>query len=92
MSNRQLEEQFERDNDRKVADYLGLTYDEYVALEPRVEEMAGDDGLIYGYLVTFDAPVPIDLAARMRGLNDGEVALPPGFFEGEEDDLDWPQG
>ena len=92
MSNRQLEEQMERDNDQKVADYLGLTYDEYVSLEPSVEEMAGDDGLIYGYLVTFDTPPPADIAAKIRGLDDGEVALPPGFFEGEDDDLDWPQG
>lgn len=92
MSNRQLEEQMERDSDQKVAKFLGLTYEEYVYLAPSVEEMTGDDGLIYGYLVTFEIPVPTDLAAKIRGLNDGEIALPPGFFESEEDDPDWPQG
>lgn len=92
MSNRQLEEQAERDSDQKVATYLGLTYDEYLYLQPSVEEMAGDDGLIYGYLVTFETPVPADLAAKMSGLNDGEVALPPGFFDTEEQDPEWPQG
>lgn len=92
MSSRQLEEQMEREGDQKVADYLGLTYEEYISLEPSVEEMAGDDGLIYGYLITFEVSVPTDIAAKIRGLNDGEVALPPGFFDTEEQDPDWPQG
>lgn len=92
MSNRQMEEQMERENDQKVASHLGLTYEEYVYLQPSVEEMVGDDGLIYGYLVTFEIPVPADLASKIRGLDDGEVTLPPGFYEDEEGGTDWPQG
>lgn len=93
MSSRQWEFQQERNNDEKVAKYLGLTYEEFVSLEPVVEEQESDEGLIYSYLVTFEAQVPADLAARISELNDdGEVLLPPGFFETEEQYPDWPQG
>lgn len=92
MSSRQLEDQMEREGDQKVADYLGLTYEEYISLEPNVEEVPSDDGLIYRYLVTFEATIPPYIAAKIRGLDDDEVSLPPGFFEEEDDDQDWPQG
>ena len=92
MSNRELEEQMGRNADEKVARYLGLTYDEYCVLEPTVEEMAGDDGLIYGYLVIFDAAIPHDIAVKIQHLVDDEVSLPPGFFELEGGVPDWPQG
>ena len=54
--------------------------------------MAGDDGLIYGYLVTFDAAIPHDIAVKIQHLVDDEVSLPPGFFELEGGVPDWPQG
>lgn len=92
MSNGQLEEQMDRENDQKVASFLGITYEEYISLEPSVEEMAGDDDLIYGYLVSFDAPIPVDIAARIRGLDGDEVTLPPAFFDEDKGDQEWPQG
>ena len=54
--------------------------------------MAGDDDLIYGYLVSFDAPIPADIAARIRGLDGDEVTLPPAFFDEDEGEQQWPQG
>lgn len=49
MSNGQLEEQMDRENDQKLTSYLGITYEKYMSLGPSVDEMAGDDDLIYGF-------------------------------------------
>lgn len=90
MSYCQLESSMERNENQKVADYLCVSYEEYVALEPSVEEQVGDDDLVACYLVTFGKPIPAVVAAKMKGLSGGQVALPPGFFEADEPE--WPQG
>ncbi len=92
MSSRHWEIQNDRENDEKIAKYIGLTYEEYISLEPEVKDQESDEGLIYSYLIKFEAPIPADVAAKIRGLNvDAEALLPPGFFEAEEDP-EWPQG
>lgn len=90
MSNRQLDKWMGRDDGQKVANYLGLTYEEYVALEPSVDEQVGDDGLVYCYLLTFEQAVPAVVAVKIKDLQDNQVALPPGFFDAAEPE--WPQG
>lgn len=82
MSSRQLEEAQERNVDEKIAEYIGLTYEEYVSLQPEIQSIDGDDGELYGHMVEFHASVPPALAAK---LGSGRLELPPGFLEAEED-------
>lgn len=90
MVNPQLDEHGERNDDQKVADYLGLSCEEYRALAPCLDEQVGDDGLVYRYLVTFNARMPADVAVKIHGLDNDQVSLPPGFFD--VDEPEWPQG
>ena len=85
MSSRQLEEQREIERDRKVADYVGLSYGEYKELDPSLEDNESDDGLTYSHMVVFEMPLPAHLASKIRGLDGDRVHLPAGFFEEADD-------
>lgn len=84
MSSRQLEDQRERENDQKIADYIGLAYDEYVSLEATLEENESDDGVGYSTMVVFELPLPLEIASKIVGLDGDRVHLPPGFFDEED--------
>lgn len=91
MSNRQLEDAQERYIDEKVAEYIGLTYEEYISLDPQIEENASDDGLIYSYLVNFGVEVPEHIKDKIQAWGGNAVELPPGFFEEPDDDYAEPE-
>jgi len=88
MSSRQLEEQQERDANQRIAEYIGLTYEEYADLGANIEANESDDGLTYSYMVIFDLPLPPHIASKIRELDGDRVHLPAGLFEEEEGPLD----
>lgn len=83
MSSRQLEDAYEREFDERVAEYIGLTYDEYISLQPEIVQISGDDGEDRGLQVVFSAPVPAALTAK---LGSESVDLPPGFSEWDDEE------
>lgn len=83
MSSRQLEEAMERELDERVAAEIGLTYDEYMSLQPELIPIDGADGEDHGQQVVFSVPVPPELAAK---LGPELIQLPPGFSEWEDDE------
>lgn len=78
--------------DRKVAAYLGLSSDEYAALEPVISVRVGDDGLVTSYTVQFGRPVSATISAQAPRLEQGRAELPPGFFDASDAVPAWPQG
>ena len=53
MSNRQLEERQERERDETVAKALGMTVEALTDRGYDLDENVGNDGTVYGYVVTF---------------------------------------
>ena len=54
MSNRQLEEQQERQRDEAVAAALGISVETLLERGYSVDENVGNDGTVYSHIVTFD--------------------------------------
>ena len=86
MSSRQLEEQQERRFNAWVAEELGLSLDELEGLDWSIDESDGNDGAVYGHIITFDDGSDPDILAKIDGLQDGrwvQIGFPPGE-EGSE--------
>ncbi|MEN2431377.1 hypothetical protein [Comamonas sp. F1-6] len=83
MSSRQLEEYQERRQDELIAAYLGLTYSEYISLDPSELRSQDDYGLTY--LIEFHAEIPAALSKKIADLNDNQVEIPSSIFDQEED-------
>lgn len=83
---RAYEEAMERETDRRIAEYLGLSYEEYISLEPEIEEHASDDGLVYSYLVNFNAEVPKRIKEKIKSWRGESAELPPDIFETPDED------
>jgi hypothetical protein len=92
MRSRQRQLPAKTDADRKVAAYLGLSRDEYAALEPVVAVRVGDDGLVISYSVHFGRSVSAAISAKAPRLAQGRAELPPGFFDAADAVPEWPQG
>lgn len=75
MSNQQLEERHEKEQNQRLADYLGLTIDEVETLAPDIDTNASDDGLAYGYVLTFHRDSPGELLAKVKGLHPGSLSM-----------------
>jgi len=75
MSNRQLEERHEEEQNQRLADHLGLTVDEVETLAPDIDTNASDDGLVYGYVLTFHRDSPVELLAKVKDLQPGSLSM-----------------
>ena len=86
MSSRQLEERWEREQDQTVADFVGLTLDQYDALDPEVTQDESSAGMHTGYILTFRNAIPDDLRAKLKALEGDFIRLPLNLFDSDEED------
>ncbi|MCL2913031.1 hypothetical protein L2725_04425 [Shewanella corallii] len=54
----------------RLAEELGITEEELECLEWDTLENSSDDGLIYGFVLTFDESCPPEILDKIRGLSD----------------------
>lgn len=69
MSNRELEEKYEEEANRELAERLGISYDELLELDYEVHEDVSDDGLVYGTYVEFNKDVAPEILKKIEGLD-----------------------
>lgn len=77
----------EQEDDRHLADLLGITYDELTELDYEIETDQSKDGLIYNYRVKFDIDnSPKHILSKIKNLEDGcRVYFQPWDFDEEYD-------
>lgn len=84
MKELMMEEQ-EQQEDKRLAKKLGITYDELLLLDHTIEPTQSDDGLIFGYIISFDHDAPKDILDKIKGLgNNNEVWLSTYDFDEDE--------
>lgn len=72
--------------DGMLARKLGLTYDELIALNHRIDTEESKDGLIYNYIVSFDENAPQEILDKVEGLDSNNtVWFSPWQFEDEDE-------
>jgi hypothetical protein len=77
----------EQESDRRLADLLGITYDELAELDYEIETDQSKDGLIYNYRIEFDVEnSPKHILSKIKNLKDGcRVYFQPWDFDEEYD-------
>lgn len=82
-----LIEMQEQENDRHFADLLGITYDELIKLDYKIDTNESKDGLVYNYIVEFDTETsPNHILRKIKNLEDGcRVYLPPWDLDQDYD-------
>lgn len=87
MSKRALEEREEEELHKRLADQLGITYDEFSELDWEIIEDASDDGFIYDYIIQFFDSSPQNILDKIEGLSkSNSVELGVDFFDMAEDE------
>lgn len=80
-----LEEQ--EDHYIRLAEALGISWEELLSLNYEVTANVSKDGMIYGYIVTFDQANDEDLLDKISGINSNlTVNLSPWVLERSADD------
>ncbi len=72
MSNRELDERQQRDQDEKLAAALGLTIYELEMLDCRIEPHTSGEGTLYGYNIYFEDASDPDIIAKIPGVVNGD--------------------
>ena len=71
LSNRQLEEQREREITEALAQALGLSAQDLDQLDYTVDPQTGSDGTLHGYNIYFGDGADPEILGRIRGLVNG---------------------
>lgn len=75
-----IESQEKRGHER-LAYQLGITYDELIELNHKVETNESNDGLVYSYTIFFDPDAPKEILAKVNGIDkESQVTLLPFDF------------
>jgi len=86
----ELFDRLEESHDKKLADILGLTYDELQQLDHDVDEVTDNDGNVIAILVHFSKSAPKHILAKVQPPLDGSktARLDPYVFTnyGREED------
>jgi len=88
MSSRQSDERQEHEFVAWVASEVGLTVEELTQLDFDVDAMEGNDGAIYGHVVTFSEGAEPEVLAKVEGLQDGrwvQIGFPSEDVEPEHE-------
>ena len=89
MSSRQLEEKQEEESNKKLAEILGIEYDDLIQLDWEVYTNESKDGLIYSHLLQFNEDSPKNILDKIEGLDqDYTIHLEPGIFEEPYEDYE----
>lgn len=57
--------------EKRIADLLGISFEEVSSLEYQIETDESDDGLIYNYRIEFDQNSPEDILNKIKRLQNG---------------------
>ncbi len=71
-----MHEMAEENRDRKLADVLGITYDELIQTDFEITEDEGEgsnEGVVYGTLVTFSDSSPKEILKKIKGLDNANT-------------------
>lgn len=84
-------DRIEAQNNHRLASLLGITEDELEQLAYDIGNDCSKDGLLYGYVVSFDEDNDPSIMAKIDGLtSDSYVSLAPwDLADPEEDELQW---
>lgn len=69
MSNQQLENKHQEEADRKLANTLGISYEEIQELEYQIHENTSEDGLVYGLHVEFNKDIAPEILNKVKGFD-----------------------
>ena len=72
MSNRQLEERQEREFVERLAARLDLSLGQMEELDWSLDENVGNDGAVYGYVITFRESDDVAVQSLVDRLTDGQ--------------------
>ncbi len=72
MGNRDLEEKQEREFAERVATALDVSVDQLDKLEWSLDENVGNDGTVYGYVITFEETDDAETQAFLDRLTGGK--------------------
>lgn len=79
-----LIERMEESDDEQLAHKLGITHDELLQLNHRIDTEESEDGVIYNYIISFDQNSPKEIISRIKGLDrSNTVWLTPWEYEGD---------
>ncbi|MDR0872600.1 MAG: hypothetical protein LBN27_03900 [Prevotellaceae bacterium] len=69
--------------ERKLSDYLGISYEEFTNLLCDIDTEESSDGLIYNYIVKFNSDDNSEeLLSKIRGINTNkQVVIPSLVFD-----------
>lgn len=82
MSNRQLDELYEEQGDKHIADLLGISVDDFRLLDhDGIQEETSEDGLVYRHYIEFNESSPKNILEKIKGLGENNTYyFEPGSF------------
>ena len=87
MSSSQLDYIYEEQRYHKLAEILGISYDEVVELDPEIQDNTSDDGVLYGFYVEFDENSPKHIVDKISGIDEsGTLYISANAFDEPDDD------
>lgn len=79
-----LIERMDESNEEQLAHKLGITYDELMQLNHKVDTEESEDGIVYNYIISFDPDSPKEILSKVKGLDgSNSVWLSPWEYEGD---------
>jgi hypothetical protein len=85
MSNRQLEEQREKEDEEKLASALNITFEDLQLLDYEIQNNESDDGLLYSIFIQFSDESPREILNKIKGLSDtNNIEISANTFDRED--------
>ena len=82
-------EGLQRRDDEKLAKLLGITYEELMQTERRIEPDESEEGMLYGYVVSFNSESPKHILHKIKDIDvNNQVWLSPHEFGNENNDFE----
>ncbi|MCB5226906.1 hypothetical protein JAO78_008765 [Alishewanella sp. 16-MA] len=77
----------EEDRQENLADALGISWDELSQLDYTLTENISNEGLLYGYVITFSSNCNAEILSRIAGISKTRtISLSPWIFERSYED------
>lgn len=71
-------------DEEQLAHKLGITYNELIQLNHKVDTEENEDGIVYNYIISFDPDSPKEILSKIKGLDGfNTVWLSPWEYEGD---------
>ena len=87
MSSSQLDDIYEEQRYHKLAEILGISYDEVVELDPEIQDRSSDDGVLYGFYIEFDKSSPKHIIDKISGIDEsGTLYIDANAFDEPDND------